>query len=183
MRPRPALALSALFLAAVPACGPAAEPQPNAVEEAKITVQTNGVAAEKAAAPAPTPAACATPQQVELDAASFESSDVPAFPQERLEAFRRSAAAAFGAAVEAACAAGELDPARLASIRRLLIQSASGATETAFYEDEESVGAGTLVFQFIFVEADLAVPDHADIREGLSCWANPERPVCAEREP
>ena len=187
MRTFPPLALSAVFLAALPACGssaePEAEPAPNAASAAAPPpTQANSISAAPAAAPARA-SACPTPQQVEIDGASFVRSDVPAFAPQRLEAFRDSAAAAFRSAAEAACLAGELDRARLAGLRRLLIQSASGATETAFYEDAESAGAGTLVFQYVFAEEDLAVPDPADIRIALICWSDPERAQCAEREP
>jgi len=187
MRPLPALAVSALFLIVPAACGPGEEPQArpsaNEANEAAPAPAAETANAAAAAAAAPAGPACAAPQQVEIDSASFEENGVPAFTPERLDAFRRSAAAAFAAAAESACAAGDVDPSRIAAIRRLLIQSASGATETAFYEDAESVGAGTLVFQYVFVEEGLALPDHADIRQGLGCWSNPERPVCAEREP
>lgn len=182
---RPALA--ALFLVALPACGsgaePAGEPELNAGAEAVPAArQANATAAAPAAAQ-PAAAACPMLQRVELDAASFVRSDVPAFAPQRLEAFRASAAEAFRSAAAAACAAREVDPARLGGVRRLLIQSASGATEATFYQDAESVGAGTLVFQYVFAEDDLAVPAAADIRAGLICWADPERAECAEREP
>ncbi|HEX8641099.1 MAG TPA: hypothetical protein VF704_08065 [Allosphingosinicella sp.] len=176
--------MAALLLAALPACGRSAEAPAETVDNASNAAAAAPEVAPPGNAAAGLPAnACATPRQVELDAASFAREDAEPFPPERLEAFKRSAAAAFGAAAEAACAAGEIEPSRLATIRRLLLQSASGATETAFYEDAESAGAGTLVFQYVFVEEDLAVPGHADIRQGLSCWADPERPACAEREP
>jgi hypothetical protein len=180
-------ALAALFLAALPACGSGAERQAeqrgnSAAADPSSSPPANSAAPASTAAPASAPA-CALPERVELDAASFEGSGVPAFPPQRLEAFRQNAATAFRSAAQSACAAGEIAPARLAAVRRLLIQSASGATETAFYEDAESVGAGTLVFQYVFAEDDLAVPEAADIRVGLICWIDPGREQCAEREP
>ncbi|HWT13241.1 MAG TPA: hypothetical protein VN231_10850 [Allosphingosinicella sp.] len=108
---------------------------------------------------------------------------MPRLSPERLEAFRQAAGAAFAAAADAACAAGEVDPARLRGLRRLVVQSASGATESAFYEDRESVGAGALVFQYVFLEADIDIPDAADLRAVLVCWADPDRPSCADRLP
>lgn len=187
MRKFSALATTALFLAALPACGSGAEPEANpagnaAAPAAPPSAQADSTAAAPAA-PSANAQACPMPQQVELDATSFVRSDVPAFAPQRLEAFRASAAAAFRSAAGAACAAGELDRARLGAVRRLLIQSASGATEATFYEEEESAGAGTLVFQYVFAEADLAIPEAADIRSGLLCWSDPGRAECAEREP
>jgi hypothetical protein len=180
-------ALAALLFAALPACGSSAEPQAEPAANAAAAAppsapSANAATAANAAAPASAPA-CAVPERVELDVASFEGSGVPAFPPQRLEAFRQSAAAAFRLAAQSACAAGEIEPARLAAVRRLLVQSASGATETAFYEDAEGAGAGTLVFQYVFAEDDLAVPEAADIRMGLICWTDPERAECAERAP
>lgn len=118
-----------------------------------------------------------------LDRASFVRDDLPAFAPERLDRFRVEAGAAFAAAAEAGCTAGDIPAVRLAGVRRLLVQSASGAAEAAFYEDAESQPAGTLVFQWAFAEAELALPDAADVRSGLACWAQPDRPACAEREP
>jgi hypothetical protein len=140
-----------------------------------------------AATPAPAPAATGcvpAALEVSLDPGSFaRESQEPAFPPQRLEAFRTAAGAAFRSAADAACAAGEVDPARLAPIRRLVVQSGSGATEATFYDDAESVGPGALVFQWVFLEEDLALPAARDIRAGLACWADPEREGCGEREP
>lgn len=77
------------------------------------------------------------------------------------------------------CAAGALPPARLSGFATLLVQSGSGATETAIYAPRRD----TIVFQWIFAEADLALPDKADIQAGIRCWANPGSRACAEREP
>jgi hypothetical protein len=126
---------------------------------------------------------CRLPEQVELDTPSFVGSGVPAFSRARMEAFRRAATDAFRTAAQAGCGFGELSPERLGAVRRLLIQSGSGATEATFYEDPEGAGPGTLVFQYIFAEADLALPDADDIRLGLACWGDPENEECAGREP
>ncbi len=183
MNRRPALAAFAAFLlAALPGCGRAAEPSPKAsADKAEAAARPAPAdAAAPAAAAVPDAAACATPQRVELDGDSFVRSDIPAFTPERLEAFRRAAAAAFRSAAEAGCGL-EVSPGRLARVDRLLLRSASGATETNFYEPEEM--PGTLVFEYIFAEADLALPEADDIRLGLACWIDFENEDCAGREP
>lgn len=167
-----------LLIALAAACGrdsaPAPQPEPaNAVS-----------APAPAAAPAAAAPTCASPApQVELDSGSFVRDDLPAFGADRLERLRAGAGAAFAEAARAACEAGELDSARLAGVRRLLVQSASGADNVAFYEDAESQPPGTLVFQWVFAEAGLDLPDPADVRQGLACWTAPDRPECADREP
>ncbi|HEV2865550.1 MAG TPA: hypothetical protein VGX37_03475 [Allosphingosinicella sp.] len=185
MEPRPRLAAAAAALALATACGPerAAPPTNNMVAPAAAPAPAAVNTAAPAPAPAP-PGCVAAALEVSLDPGSFaRETQEPAFPPQRLEAFRTAAASAFRSAADAACAAGEVDPARLAPVRRLVVQSGSGATETTFYDDAESVGPGALVFQWVFLEEDLALPAAADIRAGLACWADPEREGCGEREP
>ena len=180
---RPALAaLAALLLGALPGCGRAEAPPQTSADEAEVAAPPAPAAAAAApAAPAAAAPACPAPQRVELDGPSFVRDDIPAFTPERMEAFRQAAAAAFRSAAEAGCAVGEVSPERLAALRRLLIQSGSGATEATFYEPEDD--SGTLVFQYVFAEADLALPEAGDIRLGLACWIDPENEECADREP
>lgn len=178
----PVLAL--WLLAALPGCGQAAEPPAgNEADKVEAPAPSAPAPAANAAAPASSTRAaspCPTPQRVELDGGSFVHGDIPAFAPARLEAFRRAAAAAFRSAAEAGCGL-EVSPERLARIDRLLVRSASGATETNFYEPEDM--PGTLVFEFIFAEADLALPEADDIRLGLACWIDFENEDCAGREP
>lgn len=175
-------AFAAFVLAALPGCGRAAEPPPPAAADKAETSPARPAPAAKPPAPAAkqAAAACATPRRVELDGESFVRSDIPAFTPARLEAFRRAAADAFRSAAEAGCGL-EVSPERLAAVDRLLVRSASGATETNFYEPEDM--PGTLVFEYIFAEADLALPEPDDIRLGLACWIDFENEDCAGREP
>ena len=174
-----ALKTAALALIALAAgCGRESAPAPPPSANAAATAPAASAHASAPAAPT-----CAASPRVELDSASFVRDDLPAFAPERLEALRSEAGAAFERAARAACESGGLAPDRLAAVRRLLVQSASGADNVAFYEDAESQPPGTLVFQWTFAEAGLELPEPADVAEGLACWAEPDRPACAEREP
>lgn len=81
------------------------------------------------------------------------------------------------------CRENKLEQATLSRFDRLLVQSGSGATETAFYEDPETHGPNALIFQWVFVEEGLATPDQDDIAMGIRCWADPDTSGCEERMP
>jgi hypothetical protein len=135
-----------------------------------------------AAAPPPkaAPAGCADRIAFDLDPRSFASNGAGGtFPAARLAAFRTRAARAFTAAADELCARRALPAGKVAALRRVVIQSASGASETTLYRARE-FGPASLVFQYAFVEADLAVPDKSDIQLGLRCWADPRRKECED---
>jgi hypothetical protein len=135
-----------------------------------------------AAAPPPKPAdtGCADRIAYDLDSKSFASNGANrTFPPARLAAFRARAGRAFTAAADELCARKVLPPGKVAALRRVVIQSASGAAETTLYRARE-FGPGSLVFQYAFAEADLAVPAKSDIQLGLRCWADPRRKECED---
>jgi len=135
------------------------------------------------AAPAPS-RSCAADLRVELDRSSFTARDqAPAPTGRQLEGLRQGAERAFQEAAATLCRAGRLRADRLRPFKRLIVQSGSGATESAFYSDAERFGADALIFQWVFVEEKLRMPDKADIETGLSCWADPDAPDCANRMP
>lgn len=78
------------------------------------------------------------------------------------------------------CAEGVIPAARFAPLRRLLIRNAAGADSVAVYADP-AAGADALVLEYAFSEP--VAPEAADIATGLTCWAAPDRPVCADRMP
>ena len=123
---------------------------------------------------------CSANMEVVLDRGSFRS---PGLTSPRLEIFRNAAGRAFKAAAEELCASRKLSPRLLRQYRRLLIQSGSGATDAAIYSDPNGLGRDTLVFQWVFDEEDLALPNKSDIEEGLLCWADPRTKGCEAREP
>ncbi|MEO8374420.1 MAG: hypothetical protein ABI471_04290, partial [Sphingomonas bacterium] len=67
----------------------------------------------------------------------------------------------------------------LKPVSSVVARSGAGASEPIFYLDPEH--KSTLVFEWYFADADLAVPPRADIEQGLRCWAEPERKDCADR--
>lgn len=101
------------------------------------------------------------------------------FPAARLDDLERRLGTAFHAAADGLCG----DDAKLARalkpVSSVVARSGAGASEPTFYLDPER--KGTLVFEWYFADADLAVPARADIEQGLRCWAEPERKDCADR--
>jgi hypothetical protein len=135
-----------------------------------------------AAAPPTKPASagCADGLSYDVDANSFASNGANrTFTASRLAAFRAQAARAFTAAADELCARKALPAGKIAALRRIVIQSASGAMETTLYRARE-FGPASLVFQWAFAEADLAVPDKSDIQLGLRCWSDPRRKECED---
>jgi hypothetical protein len=126
------------------------------------------------------PINCAGHLRYRIDRPSFASSPGGKFSAARLDDLARRAAPAFAAAANEMCAKGSLAPDVLRRVTTIVIQTGSGATESAVYDDPET-GPETLFFQYIFAESGLALPDKADIQAGLRCWHEPEREECEGR--
>lgn len=166
------IAAFALFAAG---CSPAAPKQERAAGEVRT-------AAPREARPKPAPvkpAGCSARIAVVLDRPSLFGPAQAALPESRLAAFLEEAAAAFHRAADEACAGEPKVRKALAPVRRLLVQSASGAMDPTFFPDEEGK-SDVLVFQWPFNEADLALPGRKDVEQGLRCWADPGRHECAD---
>jgi hypothetical protein len=141
-------------------------------------IATSLIAAALAvAAPA---SGCADAIRYDLDRASFrtDGSNQP-IPPARLEPFRQKAAKAFRDTADGLCARKAIPAAKVAQIKRVVIQSAGGATETQLYEARE-FGPHSLVFQWVFAEGPLSVPDRRDIEDALVCRYHPDRKGCDE---
>jgi hypothetical protein len=175
---RLAAVLSALALGA---CSDRAPPDSHANQaEAPIATRPQ---------PAPAPLAaerrkaasmgCADAIAIDLDRSGIAEQEWKPYPAARIDAFRRGAADAFRAAANHACSRDRRLAGALVPVRRVLIQSGSGAADPTFF-DAEPGPHEALVFQWAFVEADLAIPDRAAIETGLRCWADPERKECED---
>jgi hypothetical protein len=140
-------------------------------------IATSLIAAALAAAPA---RGCADAIRFDLDRSAFrtDGSNRP-IPPARLEPFRQKAAKAFRDAADGLCARKAIPAAKVAQIQRVVIQSAGGATETQLYEARE-FGPHSLVFQWVFAEGPLSVPDRRDIEDALVCRYHPDRKGCDE---
>ncbi|MEA3034276.1 MAG: hypothetical protein QOH04_27 [Sphingomonadales bacterium] len=134
-------------------------------------------AALAAAAPGP---GCADAISYDLDRSAFrDRRRQRPIPPARLEPFRQKAAKAFRDAADGLCARKAIPAAKVAQIKRVVIQSAAGATETQLYEARE-FGPHSLVFQWVFAEGTLAVPKRRDIEDALVCRYHPEHKGCDE---
>ncbi len=126
---------------------------------------------------------CSAGLVVMIDRESFASrGGNPPFSSRQLDDLAKSAAGKFKYVVDGMCNNGRIDAARISGFRTLLIQSASGATETLVYEDQTRF-PGALILQWTFVEEDLRLPDLTDITDGLTCWADLTASMCADRMP
>jgi hypothetical protein len=139
---------------------------------------TSGANLAAASAPEAAAPGCADGLPVHLDRDPTAMVDWKTFPATRLEAFRAKAAGVFRAAADAACRSAPKVAAAMGPIRRILVQSGSGATEPVFYQVDGS--DDLLIFQYAFAEAKLAVPDPATIRQGLQCWADADGKGCED---
>lgn len=126
------------------------------------------------------PASCSAGLNGELDRESF---DGHGFSSTRLATFGKAAERAFKQTADALCRSGKIRPAALRPYRRLIVQSGSGAVDAAVYTDPERFGRTGIVFQWVFNEEGLALPDAHDIAQGITCWASPAASICAGREP
>jgi hypothetical protein len=85
------------------------------------------------------------------------------------------------------CADGELRGEALRPFRRLVVKQGAGAYDVLF--SAQKGRADGLVFQSVFIGsgdgAGLGLPDQAEVREGLLCWADADayREMCAGRLP
>jgi hypothetical protein len=122
------------------------------------------------------PRGCANHWAVELDRDSFAHNGAGrTFTAAQLAAFRTRVQAQLRTAAADACAGKRVPIPRAASIRRVRVFSASGASEPHFY----SSGKSALNFEWVFAEEGLAVPPRSTMVGGLICWANPAEPLCA----
>jgi hypothetical protein len=138
------------------------------------------------AAPRPAkPAAdCADGLKVELDRDSLaRREEGPPFTDEAIDRFAGEAGAAFKTAARELCANGALQQVTFVPFRRLLVRSGSGAVDTLIYEDAETLGPDTLIFEWVFSEEKLGLPAPADIAAGLRCWSHWDDERCNERLP
>jgi hypothetical protein len=135
------------------------------------------LAALAAAAPAP---GCADAIRYDLDRASFRTDGANRpIPAARLEPFRQKAAKAFRDAADGLCARKAIPAAKVAQIKRVVIQDAGGAMEPQLYEARE-FGPNSLVFQWVFAQGPLSVPSRRDIEDALVCRYHPNRKGCDE---
>jgi hypothetical protein len=138
-------------------------------------------AAARRAAPQPPlkPASCTDKVAVELDRASLSGPSQAPIAELRLIRFRGQAATAFHAAADEACRSTPAVKTAFAAVRRVIVQSGSGAADPTFFQLDEGK-PDTIVFQWAFNEASLAVPERKDIATGLRCWADRDRAECAD---
>ena len=136
------------------------------------------VAAATSAKPTP-PKQCSDGIAIGLDRPLMVREDGTNFPAARLDDLEHRLGTAFHTAADGLCG----DDAKLARalkpVSSVVARSGAGASEPNFYLDPEQ--KGTLVFEWYFADADLAVPPRADVEQGLRCWAEPERKDCADR--
>jgi hypothetical protein len=139
---------------------------------------------EETQGPVSSVSGCAAKLAPELDRESILRAlgkDAP--PAAALDAFTARAGAAFKQAAANLCSKGSVAPGLLKGFTTIIIQNGAGATETAVYEDPHAFRSEDLIFQWTFAEAGLKLPEIADIEMGISCWNDPDQPVCADRTP
>lgn len=169
MPSRTAFAATALLLAGCRDSAPA--PETNIVAEEGLPPIPDIVPA----------AGCADRWTVRIDPESFaRNGAMKVFPKERLAAFTESVTAAAKGAVGEACKAGEVTLADAAGIDTLTVFSASGADSPVFFGDR---AARALRLEYVFAEADLAIPSEMELRAGLVCWTDPTGDTCAGMAP
>ena len=119
---------------------------------------------------------CADHWKVELNADSFANNGAGrTFSAADLEAFRAKAEGQLKSAIGGACRTGAVKAATARAVRNVKVSSASGASDPFLYV----VASGTLNFEWIFAEEDLAVPTAKDIVAGAACWTDPNGPACS----
>lgn len=118
---------------------------------------------------------CADHWSVELNRGSFANNGSgKTFDSARLEAFRAKVEADLKSAIDDACQRGAIKSATAKSIRRVEVSTASGASDPFLYSGSE----GSLTFEWIFAEEDLAVPAAKEIVAGAACWTDPNGKAC-----
>ena len=145
---------------------------------------TAGLEPATATTPAPPHRSCTGNLRARADIDSLaRRDDGPPYSTGQINAFVPAAEAAFKAAADDLCVSGAIDAGKVARYRHLLVRSGSGADDSAVYDDPDAAGHDTLVFEWVFSEEGLTLPDKADIEAALKCWNHPDEPVCSEREP
>ena len=160
MRCAPAF-LTVLLLAGCDASSTTADGQPAAVEHG-IQVEPDG---------------CTRQLAVEIDQASFEQPGVVAGPAE-LARWGEDAGNVFKSAGNALCEEGKIDTQLFHGAKTLLVQYGGGADSAAVWQDEAKPDAVILQYAFSIGSPG---PGHADVRDGIICWNNPNEARCAER--
>jgi len=118
---------------------------------------------------------CADGWSVEINPGSFANNGSgKTFSATQLEAFREKVDAGLRLAINEACGRGVINPATARKIREVEVSTASGASDPFLYSGSD----GTLTFEWIFAEEDLAVPSEKDIVAGAACWADPNGKAC-----
>lgn len=153
------------LMAMLAACGPSAG-------------EDEAPPAANQSAPAPL-AGCADKLIVDADRDSFLGAGIGA-GQADIDRWSREGGAAFKAAAARLCAEGKLPPAELAPFGQLLIQYGGGADSAAIWVDDARPSA--IILQYAFFPGSPA-PSVDEVGEALTCWSDPDRPVCMERMP
>ncbi|HET6942595.1 MAG TPA: hypothetical protein VFH89_10570 [Sphingomicrobium sp.] len=118
---------------------------------------------------------CADHWAVALNRESFASNGAgKTFSAVELEAFRAKIEAQLRSAIGDACEHSAVKPAAVKAVRRVEVSSASGASDPFLYQAVD----GTLRFEWVFAEEDLAVPPAKDIVAGMACWTDPNGKAC-----
>jgi len=97
------------------------------------------------------------------------------FSAGELDAFRAKVEAQLKAAIGDACRTGAVKAASAKAVQRVSVSTASGASDPFLY----AVSSGTLAFEWIFAEENLAVPPAKDILAGAACWTDPNGRACS----
>jgi hypothetical protein len=122
------------------------------------------------------PGGCADHWTVELSTASFANNGAGrTFTAAELEAFRAKAHDQLKSAIGDACRTGVVKAGNAKDIQRVTVSSASGASDPFLYPSAK----GTLQFEWIFAEENLALPPARDIIAGAACWIDAKGPACA----
>jgi hypothetical protein len=118
---------------------------------------------------------CADHWSVALNAESFAGNGAgKTFSTAELETFRTKIEAQLRSAIGDACAHGAIRPEAAGAVRKVLVSSASGASDPFLYQAPD----GTLRLEWIFAEEGLAVPSATDLVAGAVCWTDPNGKAC-----
>jgi len=119
---------------------------------------------------------CADHWKVELNADSFANNGAGrTFTSAELEAFRTKVEGQLKTAIGDACRTGAVQTASAKAVQRVSVSTASGASDPFLY----AASSGTVAFEWIFAEENLAVPPAKDIVAGAACWTDPNGAACA----
>jgi hypothetical protein len=122
---------------------------------------------------------CADGWTVTIDRDSFSAgADGQPIPRDRLAAFEQSVVPAVRTAVNEACTAGEVDPAKAAVIRTLVVVNDTDRDTPKFYAAETDPSRTRL--NDAFVSRDFAIPSEMELRQGMQCLTATDSPACQE---